>query len=279
MSFILAVEALKFYKLKQERLVQLLFLLCFALNATSILFPVGDTDFHNLQAWVSRSLELDNTTSSNLISYAPALSGGNLLFLASQAVLLLLNLLFSYFYAAAYSAERDGLPAIKGIKSMFRSLPKLLLYVLLLIVPAFFSLFFLLVPLIIGSLVLLFVPLFIAERKIKLSSAISYSYLLTKHRKVHLFFSFFLISMFVSLIEQFGRMISGSNNLTWILLASLISALAAMMRGRLIGLCYVFFTKKLRYLSLHQFFNRNPQEAIESILGRKKRDHDRDEES
>ncbi len=274
MSFILALEALKFYKLKQERLVQILFLLCFGLNALSILFPLGDTDFSNLSAWMNRYLTLAPNADQGMISYPPALSGGNLLFLASQIAVMILNLFFSYFYAAAYSAERDGLPAMKGVLTMFRSLPKQLLLLFLLIIPAFFSMFMLLIPLIVGSMMILFVPLLIAERRQKIGDAINSSYQLTKNRKFYIFFSFVLIGMFVSVIESICRAIAGSNQLTWILLASLIAAVSAMMRGRLIGLTYVFFAKQLRYISLQQFFNRNPQEAMRTLLGREEEDSD-----
>lgn len=267
MSFIIAIEALKFYKLKQEKLVQILFLLCFGLNVLSILYPLGDTNFNNLSIWMNRSLTFAPGESSASLSYPPALSTGNLIFLGTQMIVLLLNLFFSYFYAAAYSAERDGLPAMKGIMSMFRSLPRQLLLLLLLIVPAFFSIFMLMIPLIIGSMMIIFTPLLIAERRLKISEAISHSYQMSKRRKLYMFFSFILIGMFVSIIESVSRMIAGQNQLAWILLASLISAMAALMRGRLIGLCYVFFAKQLRYVSLQQFFNKNPQEAIKTLLG------------
>ncbi len=270
----MALEALKFYKLKQERLVQILFLLCFGLNVVSILNPLGDTNFNNLTAWMSRYLTLTPNGDQGLVSYPPALSSGNLIFLGTQVLVLILNLFFSYFYAAAYSAERDGLPAMKGVMSMFRSLPKQLLFLLLLIIPAFFSVFMLMIPLIVGSMMIIFVPLLLAERRLKISDAINSSYQLTKHRKFYVFFSFVLIGMFISIIESISRTIAGRNQLAWILLASLISAVSALMRGRLIGLCYVFFGKQLRYLSLQQFFNRNPREAMRTMLGREEEDPD-----
>lgn len=276
MSFILAIEALKFYKLKQERLVQAMFLLCFGINCLSMLFPLGDTNFTNLDAWVNRSLTLDFTGQTGMISYPPALSNGNLIFLGSQVLLLIVNIFFSYFYAAAYSAERDGLPASKGIQTMARSLPKQLLLLLLIIVPAFLSMFFLFIPIIIGSMMILFAPLLIAERRQKLNVAISDSYILTKHRKFYLFLSFMLVNMFISILERLIAMIAGSNSLAWILLIAMVSAIAAMMRGRLIGLTYVFFAKQLRYLSLQQFFSNHPQDAIQTLLGREDSDKDRD---
>lgn len=278
MSFILAIEALKFYKLKQERLVQAMFLLCFALNALSMLFPLGDTNFANLDAWLTRSLSLDFSGQLGVISYPPALTTGNLIFIASQILLMIVNLFFSYFYAAAYSAERDGMPASKGIKTMARSLPKQLLLLLLLIVPAFLSVFLLFIPVVVGSMIILFAPLLIAERRQSLSLAISDSHVLTKHRKFYLFLAFMLVNMFVGMLERFVGFVSGSNSLAWILLYAMIAAIAAMMRGRLIGLTYVFFSKQLRYLSLQQFFSKNPQDALKTLLGRDDSKQDRDKD-
>ncbi len=275
MSFILAIEALRFYKLKQERLVQVLFLICFAINALSLLFPLGDTNFNALNAWLDRQLQFATNGQSHLISYPPALSSGNLIFLASQIVVLILNLFFSYFYAAAYSAERDGLPAMKGISSMFRSMPKQLLLLLLLLIPAFFSMFFLLIPLVIGAMMLVFTPLLIAERKETIADALRASTILTKHRRFYLFFSFVLITMFTSLLENIFTAISASNSLALVLLVSLVSAISALIRGRLIGICYVFFAKHLRHLSLQQFINRNPQDAVKKLLGREDKDEDK----
>lgn len=274
MSFVLAIEALKFYKLKQERLVQAMFLLCFAINAAGLLFPIGNTDFSNLNAWLTRNMTLDLSGLNNQVSYPPALSNGNLLFLASQAVILLINIFFSYFYAAAYSAERDGLPASKGIKTMARSLPKQFLLLLLIIVPAFLGIFMFLIPVLIGSFIILFTPMLIAERRMKLNTAISDSYILTRHRKFYLFLSFVLVNMFINLLERLVLGIAGSNSLALVLLLAMVMAIAAMMRGRLIGLTYVFFAKQLRYLSLQQFFSKNPQDAMKALLGRDENEKD-----
>ena len=272
MSFVIAIEALKFYKLKQERLVQVLFLFCFGLNAVSILYPIGDTDFSSLSAWMTRSMTLMQTGESHMILYPPALSGGNLLFLGTRMLVLIANLFVSYFYAAAYSAERDGMPAMKGVKNFTRSLPRLLLLLLLLIVPAFLSMFLLMIPFVLGALMFVFAPLLITEQRLKIGDALQQSYELTRGRKFYLFFSFVLISVFTSILENITRAISGNNQLTWVLLSSLVTAISALILGRLIGLCYVFFGKQLRYLSFQQFFNRNPQEAMRSLLGQEEDD-------
>lgn len=126
MSLTFVIESFKFYKLKDTRLVQGLFLLAFALNFLLIAFPMGDRDFSNLLNYAmalvrqpellmkpSRLLPAENATG--------ILTFQNLLFLLGLGIRTLLNGLMVVFYATLMQVRVADYPREDGIRNYLKS--------------------------------------------------------------------------------------------------------------------------------------------------------------
>ncbi len=259
------IESIKFYKTKSQWFVRAIFLLALALNLGFSLFPIGDNNFSALMLYTDE-------VSQNMMSYAmnpqalaalPApLSQGNIVFMISYLILQLVNLTLVLTYAGGYSAERVGKLAGEGIKRMLISLPKVLLLLLILIIPALFSSFLFWIPLIVLVCALCFAPLFYSEHGMGFVAGLKESIRRTKGRKLYIFVSFALLGI---LFDLASLLVPDNPAITqWIL--PFFDVLLILMRGRLLGLLYVFFYRQVGDLETGAHTGLNARELFDEVL-------------
>ena len=256
MSLLFTLEALRFHKLKSERFIQLIFLITMGLNAAIAFFPLGDTDFSRLIEFVQEYPRF--FTGGNSIFdprkfvLSEMLTPGNYLFLASNLVLLVLNAYASVCYAVIYYGEKQGNSLKASLLSLWHSLPKMLLLALYLIVPVFLSALFFFIPLPFLLLQIYFVPLIFADGKYRFTSGIERSRVLTNGIKMTIFLSWLGIQLLTTLGRSIGEMIIPSGEVGRILVASFITTIGVLMKGRLMGAYYMAFSRRLGPLSVEQ---------------------------
>ena len=247
MSLTFVVESFKFYKLKDTRLVQALFLLAFALNFFMLAFPMGDRDFSVFLNYVmallrqpdflmkpSRLLPADNATGLLTIQ--------NLLFLLGEGIRTLVNGLLVIFYASLMQVRVADYPREDGIRNYFKKLPSLILFFLLLLVPYIFSFFFIQLPFYILLSFLAFTPLFLIDRGLNMSQAMDLSLSKTYGLKFQMVVAFIILNFIISLPSNLllSLLGSGGSAISSALIKSFFQALQVMMAGRLYGLFYTY---------------------------------------
>ncbi len=235
---LIALDSLKFYKLKNEWTARILFLIVYALFLAFDLFPIGEPI----------SLDTINTLiQSGSVSNLPLLTPGNILAFASQLALTGVTGFIALIYANCFVMQADDIPDKKAILEAFRGLPKLLGFLFLMLIPIGISSVFAFIPLIFLYFALYFAPLLITEAKKGIFQAIISSYQSTKGMKITIFVSQILlyfimnlpITMFSSIFLSYGY----QNTLAEFLVLSFLRASYILMGGRLAGNFYKLAVK------------------------------------
>jgi hypothetical protein len=154
---------------------------------------------------------------------------------------------FSLMYATCFVMEHDGFPGKKGIIASLRQLPRLIGYVLILIVPFVISSIFLFIPMIYLYYSLFFSPVLITEGKKGIFEAMIESFRVSRGFKISIFFTqmliYFILNIPISLFAQ-GFLYSGySNTIVEHLVMSFLSAAQVLITGRMIGNYYMLAVK------------------------------------
>ncbi|MDI9469006.1 MAG: hypothetical protein QM296_02245 [Bacillota bacterium] len=279
MSLVFAIEALKFYRVRAERLLRFLFAAVLLLNVLFALFPPGSPDFSALLAWserlISQPLSLDIGAAG-----PPAISGDNLIYLGASLLLGGLNWIASIAYASCYSAEREGLPAEQGLGRFFRRLPRVLVLFALLIVPTILSSFLLMLPLLFLLLAICLAPLLMIDDGLKLTAALETSRERTRGKRSLIFFSFALLAVLVSGSRSLLGSLVGRLGAALPVSMAFVTTLQTLMNGRLLGLLHRF---TIAYPAGMPARSQSPEDAmtiIRNITGYRpgERDADSDDE-
>ena len=234
------MEALRFHKLKDQLFVQVLFIITLIVQALFNLFPPGDPNF---QPYLIAVIQIP-TGEANLATVLSTLDMSHVIYFAASFVLGLFTTLVMLVYAGALVSEADGFPALRGAFSMLRRIPALLALGLLLLVPFILSLAFMLIPFLVILTFLAFTPLFLSSKKLKLGASMSESIRLTQGVKLNLFLSFFLLTFLFNLPQSIALALVPLNRFSQGLITAFFSALLALMRGRLLGLYFVYFVNR-----------------------------------
>lgn len=102
MSLFFAFEALKIYKIRTERAVQLLFLILLSVHIWLIFNPIGDPDFTKLNKFFTSNVWQETLETGNVPQLASLISPGNYIFLAGQMFLHVLGIIAGWIYIALY---------------------------------------------------------------------------------------------------------------------------------------------------------------------------------
>lgn len=234
----IALDSLKFYKLKNEKTARLLFLIVYALFLGFYLFPIGDP----ISIDAINSL-LQKGTVSNL----PLLTSGNIISFASQIGLTIITSFFALIYASCFVMQSEEISNKKAIFAAFRGMPKLIGFLLLMLIPVMISSLFAFIPLIYLFYALFFAPLLIIEGKKGIIEAVIGSYQTTKGLKFTIFISQILLYFIMNIpITIFGSIFLSygyDNTLGEFLVMSFLRAAYVLMGGRLVGNFYVLAVK------------------------------------
>ncbi len=236
MNLLLTLESLKFYKLRHERNIQIWFVLLLAIHVGVFYLPVGDKDF-------TAFFEAVNAMAAGE-AVMPVLTSGNLIILGLQALLSLVDLLFVFFYAALYVGEATGLSLRRIYAGCLRAMPRLLVFIVLLLVPALFSFLLFMVPLFIFVTMVYLLPVLLMHDRQKLTLALGNSYQQTRGFRLMIFTQIFILSILISLPENLVLAIVPNDDLAVMLAQSFFAILHTFIQGRLMGILYLFLVKK-----------------------------------
>ncbi len=237
MSLALLLESLKIHKLKQEKEIRILFVVCYLINIAAYFVPGSDPNLQGLFYF------LDQLTKSNLV--VPTFTQGNLVFLGLLLLSSLLNLLLLFSYAAIYAGERVDKSAKDVVRGVIRSVPSLALCGLLMVVPIILSVFMFMIPVVIIVSMLYFLPLNLILGEMKLPDALAGSYRDTRKMKFIIFFQNTLLILLVNLAENFLLAFLDLRGLGAVLLSGFFVGARTMASGRLMGLLYLNLVKKV----------------------------------
>ncbi len=234
----LALDSLKFYKLKSENTARALFVIVYLLFLGFSMFHIGKP--------VDMNALLEAFQSSDASKF-PSFTSANALYYASVLVFSMLMSYFSLVYATCFIMEHDGFPGKKGIIASLRQLPRLIGYLLILIVPAIISAVFLFIPLIYLYYSLFFAPALITEGRKGIFEAMIESFRTTRGFRISIFFNQMLIYFILNFpmtLAASGFLYSGYNDtIAEYLVLSFISAAQILITGRLMGNFYLIAVK------------------------------------
>jgi len=238
MNLILTLEALKVYKVKHERLVQIAFVLLYLVNIAPFVLPVGDMDFSGFFYAVEQFMQDPGQT-------LPTLSAGNLVSVALITLTGLVDLLASLAYAALMAGEQTGLSGRTLLVRLAKGLPALLLTLVLLVVPVLLSSFLFMIPALILIANLYLLPVLLLGENRKLPEAIQASIRLTHGFKMMILLQMFFLSILLSLPESLVLGLLPQTVLTSILVPQFFAVLQVFAQGRLLGMFYLYLVKKV----------------------------------
>lgn len=234
----IAFDSLKFYKLKSENTARGLFVIVYLLYLGFSEFTIGKP--------IDINALLTALQSGNVTAY-PQITILNIYYYASLLAFAVLMTYFSLIYATCFVMEHDGFPGKKGIIASLRQLPRLIGYILILIVPVLISSIFLFIPMIYLYYSLFFAPVLITEGKKGIFEAMIESFRVSRGFKISIFFTqmfiYFLINIPISLFAS-GFLYSGYNNtIAEYLVMSFLGAAQVLITGRMLGNYYILAVK------------------------------------
>lgn len=241
MNFLIILESLKFHKVRQEKVVQLWFVLLYLINLAILLLPVGDRDFSRLQDAVTAMMAGDLTVQ-------PAwelLNAGNWLLLALMSLVNLVTLFFSFMYAALMVGEHDSMTAGQVVRRCLKALPALIFLGLAALIPAALSACLAFIPLLIFLLMMYFLPLNLVFDGKSVFEAIRSSYELTRKQKFFIFIQVFLLSLIMALPQNLLLSLAPAGEIPYYVLATFFVVLQAFVQGRMMGILYLYLVKKV----------------------------------
>lgn len=254
-SLIIALDSLKFYKLKNENTARILFLIVYALFLGFYTFPIGEpVDIDTL----TKAIQVDSTAIFTI------LTRGNLVYFVSQLILFILTSFFALIYANCYVMQSEGFPSKKAVVSTIRGLPKLIGLILLMIAPVALSSILLFIPLIFLVYSLFFTPLLIVEGKKGIIEAIIESFRTTRGVRFNIFITqmvlYFIMNLPITLFSSAFFYTGNNNTFAEYLVLSFLRAAYVLMGGRLIGNFYLLVIKnqeKIKHVNIDVFNNKD----------------------
>ncbi|MEA4890248.1 MAG: hypothetical protein VB070_12370 [Clostridiaceae bacterium] len=241
MNFRIILEAMKFYKIRRERVIQIWFILLYAINLLVFVLPIGDRDF-------SRLFDAFTTLTSGDLNVQPAwelLTPGNWLLIGLSFLVSLITLFFSYLYAVYFIGEQDDMTPGQAVVRCLRKIPAMLAVCVVLLLPALMSACFAFIPLIIFLFMMYFLPLDLALENRPLLESIRYSYEMTRHKKLIILVEVALLSLAVTIPQNIILNLISGYDILYYALASFFVVIRAFMQGRMMGILYLFLVKKV----------------------------------
>lgn len=236
MNLIITLEALKFYKVKAEKLVRTLFILLVTMNAVIWFLPFCDYDFTAVYA------AMEEMAAGRIATVE--LTQGNWIFLGLLVLVHLINLLSVFFYAALFASEKLPSVTLSPQQMIGHALPRLLLLFALLIVPTLMSMILLFIPVIIFAFMMYFLPVNLFLHKPNIAYAMQKSYEQTKGFRLIIFFQVFFLSMLLTFPETILVSMLSGNLIAIVMIKSFFAVFLSLSQGRLMGIYYLYLVKK-----------------------------------
>jgi hypothetical protein len=233
----LLVDALKFYKLRREWAVRVLFLLCLLVNLPPVLLPLGK----GLQAFFSTPFGTVETLLLQTRALVLQFDGSDALWLSATLIAPVLSMLIAVFYATLYVDELKGLVGGRPVLRTLRRLPRLaLLYILVeILVMAGGMLFFL--PSVILVFAIALAPLYVTDGGRGVVESLLESARRTNRYKMRIAFLDLTLVMGMNLpttLVALPFMAGDTTGAATGVISAFFSALSWLMLGRLHGKLY-----------------------------------------
>lgn len=232
------IDSLMIDRLKKKWTARSLFLLVIAISVCSSLWPIGDPDFSKLNTWLKEYYE---NTSSFLTAdtiVLPTITMGNLVFVIFSIAILFIYLFIAVLYSRIYIGDKSEQTLKSSILSYFKRLPVLIIFFLLLFIPALFLAGIAPVVIIVCIPALFLSPLLILFEKKNPFDAITYSYRYTKGAKFSIFWDLLTLYFIYQASTIFLLNIMPAKSSAGILLDSFFTAYFVLASGRLSGVFY-----------------------------------------
>ena len=232
------IDSLMIDRLKKKWVARSLFLLVIAISVCSNLWPLGDPDFSKLISWME---EYQNNTSSFLTAdtiVLPVITTGNLVFVFFSIAVLFVYLFITVLYSRIYIGDKSENTLKSSILSYLKRLPVLIVFFLLLFIPALFLAGIAPVVIIVFVPALFLSPLLILFEKKNPFDAITYSYRYTKGAKFSIFWDLLTLFFMYQAAAMLLLSIMPAKSSAGILLDSFFTAYFVLASGRLSGVFY-----------------------------------------
>lgn len=244
MNFVIILEALKFYKSRSARTIQVWFVLLYGINILPFILPFVDLNF-DAYAQALGDLMKGSLPDGGLTQI---MTRGNWIFLGLMVLTSLISSFFTLMYAVGVVSETDAEQPQHILRRSLASLPRLLLFGLLMAVPAILSSCLAFIPLIVFGVMMYFLPLNLALDKLTLTEAMQRSFESTKQRRFFIFLQIVLLSLLISLPETLVESLVPGETLPYAFVSTFFVVLRALVQGRLMGILYLLIVKKVQFV-------------------------------
>lgn len=237
MSTILFVESLKFYKMKNERFLRLVFFGLFLFNLGFLLLPIGDRNL--LPFFLQLSLFAENQIPAERV--LASLSFGNALFLLSRLALFCIDLLAAHLFALSLIAECLLRPPLSGLTEGLKTLYRVLPFGLASIFLFSFSGVIFFIPFILFNLFFFFAPVILSREKLPWLKSWRLALDSSKGHRLAIFLTADFVILFYVWAERVFARLGERNELASALMSALSATLFFLILGRMQALLYLFF--------------------------------------
>jgi len=232
------IDSLMIDRLKKKWAARCLFLLVFAISVCSNLWPAGDSDLSKLSAWLVKYNKDPASFLSADTIVLPVITISNLVYFAFTLAVMIVYVFIAFLYSRIYVGEKSEQSLGTSILSYFRRLPVLIVFFMIIAVPALFLSGINPVVLICCIPALIFSPILIMIEKKNPIDAIADSYKYTKGAKLAIFWNlltlYFMYQAAMMLLLSFMPTDSSAGTLP----GSFFTAYFILAAGRLSGVFY-----------------------------------------
>jgi hypothetical protein len=246
----LILESLKFYKLKNARSIQIWFVLLYALNIVVYVVAAGNASITQYLDKLSGLLSNSTFSLADLATLTPP--PAIWMVIGLTLLISLINGFFSLIYATLYVGELSGMTAGQSVRRCLAALPKLILFGLMIAVPAILSSCLAFLPLIFFGIMMYFLPLQMTLEKASLAEAVQGSASVTHGRRLFIFAQVFLIALLTSLPQNLILGFLPAGILPQGFITAFFMVLRALIMGRMMGMLYLVIVKQATIIVSHK---------------------------
>lgn len=232
------IDSLMIDRLKKKWAARCLFLLVFAISVCSNIWPLGDSDLSGLTTWLDKY----NSNPASLLSadtiVLPVITMGNILYFLFSLAVVVVYIFIAFLYSRIYVGEKSEQSLESSVLSYFKRLPVLIVFFMIIAVPALFLYGINPIVLLCCMPALFFSPILIMLEKQNPIDAIADSYKYTKGAKLSIFWNLLtLYFMYQAAIMLFLSLMPSDSSAST-LPGSFFTAYFVLAAGRLCGVFY-----------------------------------------
>lgn len=218
---------------------RLLFIVLFAFAAIMRISPPGDPDMKGITEWLEQVESMTDAQVSQIS--LPHLSTGNMIYIAASFIVTILFFLFIFLSTHIFFCDRSQDNQKYSPAGIFKSIPSLLAFVLLLLIPFSFLAqvpMFMLLAFFVVSAVYLSPAIIMIEKKPVLVSIMK-SVKITKGFKLSIFMNVLTIYFFQQVVSWLISLLINIESIGFYLIDGFLFAFLLFAIGKNIGAFYI----------------------------------------